>query len=324
LEFVPDPLEPETVIATAPAPVARNAVSAAEIVAVICVELTKVVGRGEPFQLTTRPGAKPVPVTVSMKPLALQYGVLFALVVEAETDVTVASVIGKGTAAEAFALPAGLATVTCAVPTAATSASGTVAVSAVGPPNVVASCVVGPFVHCTIEHGRKLVPVKVNVAPELPAVALAGEIDAMAGVARDEGAVTEKLAAFEIAWPFVTPIPTPGDAFAKAISEGEMTAVSCDALTNVVGRPVPFVTGALKPHITVEPFTKFAPFTVSTIPEVAHEGVDGGDKEEMLGGLMAKVWHDAWPGVMLNTSTQAFWGADPEIKKSLEGTVAVI
>ena len=175
----------------------------------------------------------------------------------------------------------------------ATSASGTVAVSAVGPPKVVASCVVTPpFVHCTVEHGRKLLPVRFNVAPELPAVALAGEIDAMAGIARDEGAVTEKLAAFEVAWPFVTPIPTPGDALANAISEGEMTAVSCDALTNVVRRPVPFVAGVLKPHMTVEPFTKFAPFTVSVIPELVHEGVDGGDNEEMLGGLMAKVWHD--------------------------------
>jgi len=34
------------------------------------------------------------------------------LVVEADTDVTVASVMGNGIAAEAVALPAGLATVT--------------------------------------------------------------------------------------------------------------------------------------------------------------------------------------------------------------------
>jgi|SRR5215472_6194033 len=109
-EFVPEPV-PETVMATAAAPVASDAVSAAEIAAVICVALTNVVGRGEPFQFTTRPGAKPVPFTVSVKPVALQYGVLFALVVEAETDVTMASEMGKGKGAEGFALDAGLATV---------------------------------------------------------------------------------------------------------------------------------------------------------------------------------------------------------------------
>lgn len=45
-----------------------NAVSAAEIVAVSCVALTNDVGRGDPFQLTTNPFTKFVPVTVKMKP----------------------------------------------------------------------------------------------------------------------------------------------------------------------------------------------------------------------------------------------------------------
>jgi hypothetical protein len=71
LEFVPG-LPPDTVIAGAAVPVARNAVSAGVIAAVSCVALTRVVGRGEPFQLTTSPFANPVPFTVRVRPVELQ------------------------------------------------------------------------------------------------------------------------------------------------------------------------------------------------------------------------------------------------------------
>lgn len=71
LELVPG-FVPDTVIATAAAFVARDAVSAGVITAVSCVALTNVVERGEPFQFTTSPGAKPVPFTVNVKPVALQ------------------------------------------------------------------------------------------------------------------------------------------------------------------------------------------------------------------------------------------------------------
>jgi hypothetical protein len=91
-EFVPG-FEPETVMATAAGVVARNAVSAAVIVAVSCVALTKAVGRGEPFQLTVRPFAKPVPFTLKVSPPWLQKGVLFAVVVDAESEVTVGKLI---------------------------------------------------------------------------------------------------------------------------------------------------------------------------------------------------------------------------------------
>ena len=87
-EFVPG-FAPETVIAIVAGLVARNAVSAAVILALSCVALTKVVGRGEPFQLTVRPLAKPVPFTVSVRPLWLQKGAVFAVVVDAEIEVTV-------------------------------------------------------------------------------------------------------------------------------------------------------------------------------------------------------------------------------------------
>lgn len=123
-EFDPGPL-PDTVMATAPWFVPRNAVSAGVIAAVSCVALTRVVERGEPFQLTTSPFAKPVPFTVNVKPVGLQYGVLF----DAESDVMAASVIGNEIGVDVLPLDAGLATATWAVPTVAISAAGTIALS---------------------------------------------------------------------------------------------------------------------------------------------------------------------------------------------------
>lgn len=112
--------------------------------AVICVALTNVVGRGEPFQFTTRPCAKPVPFTVSVSPAELQYGVLFIPVVDAESEVTVGSTIAKDSALEVpppqFVpggghWPAGIggfSTVICAVPTEVMSAAGTAAINCGG------------------------------------------------------------------------------------------------------------------------------------------------------------------------------------------------
>ena len=107
---------PDTVMATAAASVPRKAVSAAVISAASCVELTRVVGRGEPFQLTLSPSAKPVPVTVRVRPVGLQNGVLLVEVVDAETDAMVAREIVNETEFEVFALDAGLATATVAGP----------------------------------------------------------------------------------------------------------------------------------------------------------------------------------------------------------------
>jgi len=108
-------------------------VSAAVIAAVSCVALTSVVGRGEPFQLTTSPFAKPVPFTVRVKPVELQYGVLLDEVVDAESVERVAREIGKETELEVFALDAGEATAICAAPTEATSDAGIVALSWAAP-----------------------------------------------------------------------------------------------------------------------------------------------------------------------------------------------
>jgi len=57
---------------TVTAAVPEKAMSAAVIAAVTCVEFTNVVARGDPFQFTTSPFTKPVPFTVSVKPVGAQ------------------------------------------------------------------------------------------------------------------------------------------------------------------------------------------------------------------------------------------------------------
>jgi len=53
----------------------------------------------------------------------------------------------------------------------------------------------------------------------------------------------------------------------KAVSVAVIAAVSCVALTNVVGRGDPF-------QFTTTPFAKFVPFTVRVIPRELQAGVD--------------------------------------------------
>jgi len=108
-EFVPG-FGPDTVIATAAGVVARNAVSAAVMAAVSCMALIKVVGRGEPFQLTVRPFAKFVPFTIRVRPVELQTGVLFAVVVDAEMEATVANLMLYANWVGTIVLDAGLTT----------------------------------------------------------------------------------------------------------------------------------------------------------------------------------------------------------------------
>ena len=93
-----------------------NAVSTAEIMAVSCVALTNVVGRGEPFQFTVNPLAtKFVPLTVNVMPEALHAGVVFEAEVDAESEVIVGSAMAKARAFDVLALDAGLSTATCRV-----------------------------------------------------------------------------------------------------------------------------------------------------------------------------------------------------------------
>ncbi len=96
--------------------------SAAEIVAVNCVALTNVVGRGDPFQFTiVAPLTKPVPFTVSVNAAAPAVRAAGLRLVMAGTRLIVK-------VAPPEAAPSAVATVTVAAPKALISAAGTVAV----------------------------------------------------------------------------------------------------------------------------------------------------------------------------------------------------
>jgi len=107
-----------------------KAVSVAEIAAVSCVALTKVVWRGEPFQFTTSPfGTKFVPFTVSVMPSGLQAGVVFDMIEDEESEVIVGRTIGNEIVLDMLALDAGLATPRFTVSTEEIFAAVTAAVS---------------------------------------------------------------------------------------------------------------------------------------------------------------------------------------------------
>jgi len=81
--------ELETVIEAVPA----EAMSGAEMAAVSWVALTNVVARGEPFQSTTEPFTKFVPLTVRVMPEGLHAGVVLDIVVEDDKEVMVGATI---------------------------------------------------------------------------------------------------------------------------------------------------------------------------------------------------------------------------------------
>ena len=291
-------VELDTVTAAGPG----KAVSVAEIAAVSCVALTKVVWRGDPFQFTTSPFAtKFVPFTVRVMPAGLQAGVVFDDDVDPESDVMVGRTIGNAIAFDRFALDAGFATATRTVSTVAILAAVTVALSWVGLTNVVASCVrlLLLSTHCTLEQGRKLLPVTLKENPTVPAVAPTGEMDAITAAGSDE-AETVKGTEFEGTPKLDTVIDA---APAEVISEAGMEAVSWVELTNVVVRPELF-------QSTTEPFTKFVPLTVRMNPVGLHDGVVFDevveeDKEAMAGGAIVNGIPPEVPppGPSVNTTT---------------------
>ena len=81
---------------TATTAVPGNAARAAEMEAVTCVALTKVVVCAAPFQFTVASLVKFVPLTVSVKPWELQYGVDAAEVVDADSEVIAGGGPGAG------------------------------------------------------------------------------------------------------------------------------------------------------------------------------------------------------------------------------------
>jgi hypothetical protein len=287
-------VELDTVTAAVP----EKAVSAAVIAAVSWggVEFTKVVGRGEPFQFTTRPFTKPVPFTVSVRPVGAQKGVELGEIEEITGATTVNEI--------AFELPppgAGLKTVTGMEATEAMSVAEIVAWSCVELTYVVVRV---PPLHCTTEQGTKLLPVTLNVNPTSPAVAAEGDSDATAGIGSEpEGAESVKGKEFDATAKFVT-VTFAGTAL--AISAAEISAVSCIELTNVVARAEPF-------QFTSDALTKFVPVTVSVKPEALHEGVEfdevvEADNAVMAGGAIVKgtdVGEAPPPGFRLNRDTFA-------------------
>ena len=263
-----------------------NAASAAVIAAVSCVTFTNVVGRAEPFQFTTSPLAKFVPFTIRVKPEGLQYGVE-----DGESVLMVGATIENAIALDVPPPPpdVGLNTVTWAGGTAAAmSVADIAALSCVGPAYVVAR--VPPF-HCTTEHGTKPLPVTFKLNPDVPAVAPAGKRDVRTGAGSAAGVDTLKEKEFELTEKLDTEtcaVPM------EAVSEAEIKAVSCVALTNVVARGELF-------QLTTEPFTKFVPFTVRVNPEELQDGVEDDevveeDNEVMAGGeIVNGTFWDVFP-----------------------------
>jgi len=233
-----------TVTKMAP-PVARSPVGTT---AVTSVALTNVVVNATPFQSTTVPAKKFVPVSVSVK-AALP---AFAVVGESRPKVGNGSLIVNVIAADAPPPGAGFNTVSAAEPPAAMSMAGTTTVSCVPLTTVVASAT--PF-HFTIVPAKKFVPVSVSVNAAPPAFAVVGESRPKVG----NGSLIVNVIAADA--------PPPGAGFntvsaavpPAAMSMAGTTAVSCVPLTTVVASATPF-------HSTIVPATKFVPVSVSVKP----------------------------------------------------------
>ena len=184
------------------------------------------------------------------------------------------------------------------------------------------------FVHCTPEHGTKFVPVTINVAPEEPAVALAGKMDAMVGAGGVE-ALMVKGEVFDRTPELDTSIFTVA---AAAVKEGGTTAVKCDESTKVVARDEAGTDGEVT-HCTTEPFTKFAPVTVRVMPAGLQDGVEfvevvDDETDVTVGSMIANVWpagqgEGGADDAMLNARMQALGVALAVTSKSAAGTVAV-
>jgi hypothetical protein len=141
------------------------------------------------------------------------------------------------------------------------------------------------LVHCTTEQGRIPEPVTVNVTAALPAPAVVCDSDVRIGVVRAVFAVVSVTGEDgEVPMEFVTVTPAvPGNSAAVA----GIAAVSCVALTKIVGSAAPF-------QFTIASLVKFVPFTVSVKPWALHAGVDASEvvdaeTEVMVGGVPGGV-----------------------------------
>jgi len=280
------------------------ATSLAGMVAVSTVLETKVVGRSLPFQRTTAPLTKFVPVMVRVNPP------LPATAVDGLIVVIVGNrlVMVKVAVLDVPPPGAGLKAVTFAVPAVATSLAGMVAVSTVLETNPVVRSL--PFQRTT-EPLTKFVPVMVSVKPLLPATVVAGLMLLIVGA----GLLMVNVTAPDS--------PPPGAGLktvtfavpAVAMSLAGMAAVSWVLETKVVGRSFPF-------QRTTEPVTKFVPVTVRVNPPLPATVVAGlivvivGDGFVMVKVAVLDV---PPPGAGLKTVTFAV----PAVATSLAGMVAV-
>lgn len=153
---------------------------------------------------------------------------------------------------------------------AVTSAAGIAAVIPAGLLKVVVRGV--PF-HRTTEHGTRVLPVEpVEVTSSANAGDFAATLDGVSWLIVGIGSgvvdgVIVKVEDAEASDGIVALETVTDTGPEKAVSTAEIAAVSCVALTNVVGRGDPF-------QFTVKPLaTKFVPFTVSVMPDGLHSGV---------------------------------------------------
>jgi len=192
------------------------AISAAAIAAVTCVALTSVVVLAAPLNLTTEPGTKPVPFTVSVKatPPAVALGGTI------EISVGTGLLMVKVCAFETPPPGAGFVTVTLTVPAVAMSAAVMAAVTCVPLTNVVVRF--APL-NCTVAPLAKPVPFTVSVKPTPPVVTLAGEREVMV---RFDGLLIVKGKFPEV--------PPPGAGFVTATLTVPAVAISAAVIAAVI------------------------------------------------------------------------------------------
>ena len=275
-----------TVTFTVPAVV----MSPAGIVATICVLLIDVgVIAGFVPKFTVAPLTKPVPVRVNVKAAPPAVPLVGAIEVSAGPGLLIVKVC-------ALDVPppgAGFVTVTFSVPAVVMSPAGIVATICV---LLMDAGVIAGFVpKFTLAPLTKPVPVRVNAKAAPPAVPLVGAIDEIVG----GGLVTAKLTATEVPPPgagFVTVTGT----FPTAVrSDASIGAVIWLEFTNVVAFVTPL-------KLTVEPFTKPLPFTVSVNPPLLTTALEGESVVTEGAGLLTVKLSAAEvppPGVGLVTVT---------------------
>lgn len=262
----------------------------AEAVNVSSVALTKVVATGKPFQFTTDPATKFVPVTVTATSAEPARAVLGLIV----------DIVGNGLLIVNVALDevpppgAGFVTETVAVPALSKTEACTLIVSVVVFTKVVVTAL--PF-QFTTELETYPVPVTVIVNAESPTVAELGEIEVIVGA----GLLIVNVNGDDV--------PPPGEGLntvtdavpAVARFAAGMTAVIEVVETTVVANAIPF-------HRTTAVELKFEPVTVTTVSGLPATALSGLIDVRNGGGLLIAKGIELEvppPGVGLNTVTRA-------------------